>query len=303
MVTAIEFVHNVRMGNIDVAMGYMDQLSAEMAQTDKRIYDSAEYVYALRVAISRNDYEMCDMLTAILHDEHIFDKDTILSAAYKDIKVFMAIVGHTGHGLYSKEFSGVEHPLISAAKVCNTPVAKYIIEWIRTADQTKISGLTRLKTETIKAAATSNCVVICNLLIKDESNAKLAYKTLIECGHVDSARRFANSKYLDFSKNSFELVKLAAPFPSLLKFVLRHPSLVPYHDKMPTEYSQLAMNDAMNDFHETSDMISKSFEVTVRKHAVSKIMATGCSTRDAVTKAHSELKHHYDNKREFVLKN
>lgn len=283
----IELVHKIRIGDVDSAREIMEQADHE------NIEMSPEYVYALRTAISRNDTAMCRMLTSFLENDGMIDHQTVTAAAYKDITVFIEVVGVDGHCLANKELEqSTTHPLVAAASVGNSRVAKFIIDWIREGGIKHLDNVVKLKQDALLAAAMSKSVSIIKLLATDKETLRKSFKDLVKMGHSDAAKRLANDTRLDFAENNFELLRDCAPFPNLLDEVMKNPSLKAYQTSMPTVYSQLAMDNAINSHEEKNDALVNSFQRNLKLHASNKILATGCGTREAVTAAHAELNGH-----------
>lgn len=287
MVTAIELAHKVRLGDINAAKDQMEILCESSPHIP--LVDTPEFVFALRTAIGRNDAAMCRTLTMYLDDTDVVDHNTVLAAALKDHDVFMSVVGVGGHCLENPKLLPV-HPLVVAASAGNFNVAKFIVDWIRAGGKNFLSQEgPRIKKEAVMAAATAGSVSIIQLLASDGKLLTDAFKVMVSSGKIDDAKRLATDERVDFVGNKFELLKLCAPYPELLYVVMKHPTLKPHAANMPTPYSQLAMDAAMDIHAEQSDMISHSFKHKLMLQATNKIMKSGCSTRAAVTAAHSEL--------------
>jgi hypothetical protein len=291
MGTATELIHKIQMGDIHGATGYLHQLYDENPHGGVEFEYTAEFVYAVRLAVSRDDVDMCELLTSMIEDrnKHVFDVETIAAAAIKSLPVFKLIVGGDGHGLTNPALRG-NHPLVMASYVGNVGVAKYIVEWLRVGGGVyHTRDPNGLKTEALNAAVLANSIVVISMLITEKTHAVDAFTGLLKRGRVESAIRLSKNKFLDFCVDNFALLKLCAPYPSLLKHVMRHKSLVKFHKSMPTPYSQLAMDNAFNAHYETMDRQALSFRQAVVTCAASNVLRTGCSTHDAVTSAHTDM--------------
>jgi hypothetical protein len=293
MSTALEFVGQVNHGHIHGTSEFLHQLNDEAHANNVEISSTPEYVYAVRVAISRNDDQMCELLTSVLDKGHVFDAGTVLAASCKSLRVFTAIVGAGGHGLNNVELFK-NHPLVLAASVGNTKVASFIIDWIRAGGTNFIPKMNELKHEALVTAASVSSVSICKLLITNAPHVNLAVVTMIRAGHTDSVIRLLHNTDLDFAADNFELLKLAAPYPGLLKQVMRHPSLKKYHYDMPTVYSQFAMTDAMDTHEGNMENLIDKFRDEVTLHARAAIKASGCPRKTALTAAYAKLKPKYN---------
>lgn len=202
---------------------------------------SPAYVYAVRSAISMRDFQMLEyLLRAVNMDDYMFDVDTISVSAMHDIKIFEMVIGLWNQGL-TLEFPVHKHPLVVASRIGNHKVAAFVVDWIRTTEAVHVKEPVVLKDFALKMAARGGHVSIANMLITKSSHANEVVATLLANGHIDQVKRFANNKFVDFSANNFELLKLCAPHPTLLHFVMRHPSLSESAYNLPTEYSQIAM--------------------------------------------------------------
>lgn len=274
---AEELIFKIQRGEID---GARELLNLFADSISLRVEQTPEYVYAMRLAINRDDGDMCEMLSSILDDNHVFDADTVTAAAYKSHHVFLSVVGAAGHGLQNSALMA-NHPLVAAAAAGQRDNASFIIKHVKLSDA--------LRDESLIAAATSNSVSICKLLISSPADAKLAMTVLVRTGHSDSVLRLLDQD-IDFAANKYELLRLVAPFPLLLHGVMQHPSLLEFRDKMPTIYSQFAMDNAMIHHDEKVEELGRTFEKQLTLHAT---CAVGCSTRDAVTHAYSELHPRY----------
>lgn len=253
--------------------------------------NSPGYVYGVRYAVDNNDPQMLKyLLSAVDRYNHVFDIDTInASIMNSEPWFFKTLVGDEGEGLKQK-VPPHKHPLVVAARVGNRMVAKYIVDWIRKGDNSKfLENPNAVKDLALKMAARGGHVAIANLLITDQDHAHQVIAGLIVNGHVDKVKRFAASDRVDFSANKFELLKLCAPYPSVLNYVMRHPSVVRFKDNMPTEYSQIAMVAAEDHYHDTVDLVERSFKKRLTLHASAKVKHTGCSTKDAVAETYSGL--------------
>jgi hypothetical protein len=291
MHVGIELIHKIQNGEIDNARELLQQLLHTVMHAGVDVRHIPEYVYAIRMAIEKNDADMCEMLTSVLDNDHSFDADTVLAAAYKSHRVFRSVVGVNGEGLDNEDLND-NHPLVAAATVGQSENAKFIIDWIRSnaGSESVIDDMDRLKRETLIAAATANSVAICKMLIVEPAHARLVLKVFIRSGHSVSVIRLLGLRDMfDFAEHDFELLKLVAPFPILLHGVMRHPSLQEYRQDMPTVYSQFAMDDAISSHDETLSTVSNSFNHNLSLHAAEYKMQTGCSTRHAVTKAYDSF--------------
>lgn len=289
----LELIHHVKRGDINEVKGYLQQLIDEKGHDD--FPSSPEYVYALRVAISRNDPDMCAAMTNVLCHHDMVDAGTVIAASYKNVRVFMAVVGVDGHCLMNKEFNTNNHPIVTAASVGNFPVVKFIVDWIRDGGGAefiiKNMKIDQLKQNIITQAAMANSVSICKLVATTDQHNVLAFKTLVSVGHTDAAKRFIND--VDFMANNFELMKMCAPFPDLLEEAMKSKSLVKHKYDMPTLYSKLAMESANMHVDEHLESVRRSFKNQLKIEASAHALATGCSTKEAITAAHAKLKRHY----------
>ena len=294
MSTAIELVYSVKKGDANSVKHHLHQLLDENG-THNGIVNTPEFVYALRMAIAKNDALSCRVLTDVLNNNDMVDAATVTAASFKSPEVFMAVVGVKGHCLVNAEFNEVNHPLLSAASVGNAGVVKFIVDWIRDGGGAQFLinsvDVEQLKNNTIIQAAMSNSVSICKLIATHDDHKLLAFKTLVSAGHADSAKRLAND--VNFVANNYELLKICAPYPTLLETAMRSKSLQGRQNDMPTEYSNLAMQSAMNHHNDHADSISNAFKHKLKIEATRHALETGCSTRDAVTAAHAKLSRHY----------
>jgi hypothetical protein len=193
----------------------------------------------------------------------IIDPDTVRAASLKSVDVFKAIVGDNGHCLVNNKFPVVEHPLITSIASGNEPVAKFVIEWIRSGGVRYIDDVVSLKRQAVLAACTTNLVSIVEMLSTDKEVLVEVFKNLILIGHIDSAKHIATTDTrLDFSENDFQLLRVCAPFPSLLQEVVKSKSLEQFEKAMPTVYSQIVM-DTMKERHKkTKSNVRKKSKVT-----------------------------------------
>lgn len=288
----LDLIYYIKIGDLENTRIYLDMLLEKNHGT----CNTPEYAYALRTAISRNDPEMCAILTGVLPNDKVLDARTVIAASYKDVNVFIAVVGVDGHCMMNSEFNSEYHPIITACSVGNYDVVKFIVDWIRDGDGAmyllKSMDLEKLKRNVIIQAAMSNSVSICKLVAIKYEQKVLAFNTLISYGHIDGAKRFVSE--LDFTNNDFELLKVCAPYPDLLEVVMGSESLQPYRNDMPTVYSQLAMNSHYNhkDYH--VDQMTNHFNKQLKIAAKQKMIETGCSTKDAITSAYYSLYNHYN---------
>lgn len=278
-----EFIDGVQQGDLMKVAQYIGHVENNP--------NSPAFVYAVRYAIGANDPQMFTYLLSVIDkDEHVFDPDTIGASILSDnAGYFKALIGKDAVGLRTKVHPQ-KHPLVIAARVGNRVVVKEIVEWIRKDDNVKyIADPMKVKDLALTMAARGGHVAIANLLIKDQKHAHKAIVELVMNGHVDKVKRFAASNKVDFSANNFELLRLCAPYPSVLNYVMRHPSVVKYKDNMPTEYSHIAMVAAEDNYHSTVDMVEQSFKKKLTLHAAAKVGKTGCSTKAAVAEAYNGL--------------
>jgi hypothetical protein len=291
---ATELVYCIKKGDANGAKQHLEHLLNEKG-THKGVFATPEFVYALRTAISRNDAVICRILTDVLDNTDVIDAGTVTAASFKSVEVFMAVVGVKGHCLLNPEFNEANHPILSAASVGNFPVVKFIVDWIRDGGGAefliKTTKIEVLKNNVIIQAAMANSVSICKLIATHEDHHLLAFKTLVSAGHTDGAKRLVNE--VNFVANSFELLKICAPFPDLLEYAMRSKSLKDYKDKMPTVYSQLAMQSAITHHEDHVDSVTKAFKEKLKMEATRQVLESGCSTKDAITSAHAKLHKHY----------
>lgn len=275
-----EFIDGVQRGDIKKVSEYIGHVEDTP--------NSPGYVYAVRHAIGANDPQMFSYLLSVIdREDHIFDPDTIAASILSEnAGYFKALVGHKGEGLSTK-VPPQKNPLVIAARVGNRIVSKYIVDWIRKGNI--IDDPTVVKDLALKMAARGGHIAIANLLITDQDHAHQVVAGLIVNGHVEKVKRFAANKKVDFSANNFELLRLCAPFPSVLNYVMRHPSIVQHKDNMPTEYSHIAMVAAEDNYHDTVDLVEKSFKQRLTLHASVKVGKTGCSTKSAIAEAYTGL--------------
>jgi hypothetical protein len=290
---AQELIHSIKQGDVNSAKEHLEDILDD--EGHDRIVESPQYVYALRSAIDRNDPLMCRVITNVLHNSDMVDAGTVIAASIKHLDVFMAVVGTDGHCLKNPEFTSDTHPLLSAASVGNFGVVKFIVDWIRDGGgvqwMTTHLDIEKLKINTIKQAAMSNSVSICKLIATRYDHKLLVFKMLVMAGFPDSAKRMVND--VDFAANNFELLKVCAPYPSLMEHAMQSESLKNHRGSMPTTYSQLSMYAAENSHDENVYSISQAFKNNLRIEATRYVLETGCSTREAVTNAHAKLSKHY----------
>ena len=290
---AQELVDSIKHGDVNSAKEHLEHLLDDEGHDG--IVGSPQYVYALRSAVDRNDPLMCRAITDVLHNSDMVDAGTIIAAAFKDQAVFMAVVGTDGHCLKNPEFNSDVHPILSAASVGNFAVVKFIVEWIRDGGGAEwlVSNLDveRLKNNTIIQAAMGNSVSVCKLVATHDDHKLLAFKTLVMAGFSDSAKRLVND--VNFAANDFELLKVCAPYPGLLEQAMGSDSLKKYRKNMPTTYSQLSMYVAENHHDSHVESLRNSFKKNLRIEATRHALETGCSTKEAITAAHTKLSKHY----------
>ena len=290
---AQELVNSIKQGDVNSAKEHLEHLLDEEGHNG--ITASPQYVYALRSAIGRNDPMMCRTMTNVLHHSDMVDAGTLIAAAFKHVDVFIAVAGVDGHCLKNPEFTSDIHPILSAASVGNKGVVKFIVDWIRDGEGAKwlVGNLDveRLKNNTIVQAAMGNSVSVCKMIATHDDHKLLAFKTLVVAGFSDSAKRLVDD--VNFAANNFELLKVCAPYPGLLEHAMGSKSLKKHRKSMPTTYSQLSMYVAENNHDEHVESVRHAFKKNLKIEATRHALETGCSTREAITAAHTKLSKHY----------
>lgn len=280
-----EFIDGVQKGDLEKMREYLGAIGSDPA--------APVYVYAVRYAINSNDPEMLMFLLALAPRAHVFDPDTVMASVLsKHIDFFKAIVGPTKVGLKTV-FTTHNHPLVVASRIGNRGVAKFIIDWIRDTKAQFTPNAQEIKTAALKMAARGGHVAIANLMITTPQHAHDVVAGLIVNGHVDKVKRFAAHPMVDFTENKYELLRLCAPYPKVLNYVMRHPSLTAIKEKMPTEYSRISMTAAEDNYHDTVGLVEDSLQRRIAVHANAKIKATGCSANDAVAETFVNLNHRH----------
>jgi hypothetical protein len=280
-----EFIDGVQRGDIDKMNEYVDTIGNDPL--------SPAYVYSVRYALNTKDPEMLEYLLELAPPDHIFDPDTISASVHTGhIDFFIKMIGVDMNGLKST-FTVHNHPLVIASRIGNRDVVEFIVNWIRTTKARHLKNADAIKTMSLKMAARGGHVSIANLLITKQQHAHDVVAGLITNGHVERVKRFANHKLVDFTANNFELMRICAPYPKVLNYIMRHPSLTAIKDNMPTEYSRIAMMAAQDHFHDTVDMVEKSFKRRLTIHANEKVLTTNCSAKNAVAETYMNLNHHH----------
>jgi hypothetical protein len=269
-----EFIDGVQHGDLSKMVEYMSAVDPDTI--------SPGYIYSVRFAIEANDPQMLNFLIALVPYSHIFDPDTVMASVMSnDVMIFKSIIGPTNIALKSK-FTVHNHPLVVASRIGNTAVAKFVIDWIRDTKATFTPNALVIKTAALKMAARGGHVAIANLMITTPQHAHNFVAGLIVNGHVDMVRRFAAHPMVDFKENEYELLRLCAPYPKVLNYIMRHPSLASVQHAMPTEYSNIAMQSAVVHYYDTVSLVESSFKRRIALHANAKIQASGASVKDAV---------------------
>lgn len=280
-----EFIDGVQMGDFEKMSHYFGTIGYNPT--------SPAYVYSIRYALNVKDHEMLKYLLQIAPLAHKFDPDTIAASVMTmNPLMFKDMIGHTAVGLQNT-FTVHNHPLVIASRIGNVEVAKFIIEWIRKTNARYVENADAIKTMSLKMAARGGHVAIANMLITKPQHAHDIIAGLITNGHVDAVQRFSAHQLVDFTANNFELMRLCAPYPKILNQIMRHPSLV--NVDMPTLYSLIAKEAAENHFHYTVDLVEESFKQKLTFLANTKVQATGCSVKDAVTETYIDLKGKHKN--------
>jgi hypothetical protein len=276
--------HKILIGDLNGATGAAYKLGEEKRNEGVQPETSPEFVYALRLAISRNDAEICKMLVSLAPDDHTIDPDTLAAAALKSLTVFTTVFGTS-----ATNEQRIGRPLLMATSVGNTVVAKFLIHLLR---HYKSSNIT-LKEKTLEVAVASESVSIIKLLVRDQHHAEMVFSMFVSAGKIDSAIRMSDSEYLDFNKADYKLIRLCYPYPTLLAKAIGHKSLDGHRDNLSTKYLQVAVDMAKTDHKHTVDTLKVSYKDQLKAHATRKALATGCSAKTAITEAHAELCKYY----------
>lgn len=229
-----DFLHEVLSGDVEQLKNLVESDEFQKAKKNKDIHN--EIMVALRAAITSKDVAMVKTLDSLFNLNNPKDKKTPYLAALSGIPEIFHVFTRKDQ-VFKQKFLAYEHPLVAAFKSGNLEIAKWMKNW---ADENDVPN--SVKAEAVNAAASNGNLEILKLYKVSDPPKAGVIANLIKFNkghlipHIINDKDDNGNPINDYSYNNFEMLQAVAEYYPALAAMIRHPSLQPHIDRMPSYF-------------------------------------------------------------------